>query len=185
MLGKQACFAIVGALCGLPLSTSAQSSEVNLFPPPDVPTENQLCPEAYCVAEIDANRGSDDEIEIECYNLPPSEDFTLFLGASQATGSLPAVFIGRFVSSRSGRARIGMELEVIESFVALPSQDNELPGFQCLSGRGAGALNQNPVAYPLDFLRVYLADPSPMQTIFAESFDRNGGGICLTSDPIN
>lgn len=157
---------------------AAQDVTINLFPPGGAGP----CAEAFCTAEVDVDQNSDDDITLRCQGLPENTDFTVFLTESPTTGALPVVFEGAFRSSSRGRARMNMEYEVLNAFVAVPNDQNEVQ--QCVAGAGAGALANNPIRIPLKFLRVYFASPNPLQTVFGPGPNTAGGGICLTSDRI-
>ena len=120
-----------------------------------------------------------DQMMIRVSGLPGSTRFTVFLTHSPITGALPAQFLGEFTTQPNGKGHFKVVTEVTNAFASANISMTDALGIAEVLA--AGALINGANTIPLDWIRIYRAEPDSLLTVFGSADGVPGGTLGLTA----
>lgn len=124
-------------------------------------------------------RQGPDSFRLLARGLKPRTRYTVFLTQSSTLGALPAQFIGEFRSNRFGNGELTLVTEIVNAFASSNQSLEDANGVADQFAAGALANGANTI--PLNFIRVYEARGTNVQSVFGGSDQEVGGGLVLAS----
>ncbi len=120
-----------------------------------------------------------DDLLIKVSGLPGNTLLAVFLTHSPITGALPAQFLGTFSTNPNGKGTLKLKTEVTNAFASANQSLADAQGIAEILAAGAVSAGANTI--PLDWIRIYLAEATVLDTVFGPSDSVPGGLLAVTA----
>jgi hypothetical protein len=130
---------------------------------------------------ITSNPGGPDTLQLQVANLEPNQEHTVYLAASPVGDALPVQYLGSFRTAVNGAATFSAVTEVLDAYAASNPAMTDKAG---VTPPAAGVLASGAFAVPLDWIRIYRAQPASggAGTVFSKNGAEAGGAHLLSTD---
>ena len=163
------------ALLASATASYAQSNTISLSDPRSISAGTGT-------ATITSNPDGPDSLQLQVANLEPNQEHTVYLAASPLIGALPVQYLGFFRTSVNGTGSFSVLTEVMDAYIASnPSMTDRTTG---IAPPAAGVLANGALPIPLDWIRIYRAQPSSGSagTVFSKNGAEPGGIHLISTD---
>jgi hypothetical protein len=133
-------------------------------------------------ATITSNPNGPDTLQLQVANLEPNQEHTVYLAASPQADALPVQYLGVFRTSVNGTGSFAAVTEVLDAYLAAnPALADRTTG---VAPAAAGVLANGARAIPLDWIRIYRAQPAAggAATVFGKNGAEPGGAHLISTD---
>jgi hypothetical protein len=133
-------------------------------------------------ATITSNPDAPDTLQLQLANLEPNVEHSVYLAASPFIGALPVQYLGFFRTAVDGTGSFYAVTEVMDAYLgANPAMTDKVTG---IAPPAAGVLANGAFPIPLDWIRIYRAQPAPgsVGTVFSKNGAEPGGIHLISTD---